>query len=165
MVKLDPNKNTLDKYGNLRIDYLFSYWIYVWFLIFYFTIDIKNSSASVFIQKHMNPTIALYFALFENIFTFIYVLVVNADINIVFKFLLMIIVVKILPIYLIRDKKICYENDIYILFLIFGIYNIYLWINDTNIYNVYERTFKAISLGENKTPFYIFLNYLSSRFY
>lgn len=160
MSDLDPKKNTLDKDGNLRIDWLFSYWVYLWFLIFYFTINVRNSTAAFFIQKNLNPILALYFALFENIITFLYIIYVNPEIVIIVKFLLMILVVKVLPIYLISDKKINFSNDIYTLMIIFGIYNIWLWVNDTNIYEIYERTINAVSSGDNKTPFYNFINYL-----
>ena len=160
MSDLDSKKNTLDKEGHLRIDWLFSYWVYLWFLIFYFTIDVRNSPAAFFIQKYLNPSLALYFALFENIITFIYIIYVNPETEIISKFLLMMIVVKVLPIYLISDKKINFSNDIYTLMLIFGIYNVWLFVNDTNIYEIYERTINAVSSGDNKTPFYSFMNYL-----
>jgi hypothetical protein len=160
MSDLDSKKNTLDKEGNLRIDWLFSYWVYLWFLIFYFTIGVKDSTSAFYIQKYFNPTLALYFALFENILTFVYIILVNPETMIVLKFLLMMLVVKILPIYLIRDKKMHFANDIYVLIFIFGTYTVWLWINDTNIYEVYERTINAVSSGDNKTPFYNFMDYL-----
>lgn len=164
MFELDTNKNTLDKEGNLRIDWLFSYWVYVWFLIFYFTMGVRNSPSAMYIQRYLNPTLALYFALFENILTFVYIIMVNPEIIIVVKFLLMMLVIKILPIYLIRDKKIHFTNDIYTLILIFGLYNVWLWINDTTIYEVYEHTIQAVSSGDNKTPFYNFMNYVYQYF-
>lgn len=153
MNKFDPDKNTLDKYGNLRVDFLFSYWIFFWFLIFYFTQNVRESNAAIFIQKNMNPKLALYIALLENILTFLYILWIKSDFLIIIKYLLMILSVKILPIYLIK-QKIHLWNDLLIFVFVFSIYIIYLWINDESIKSVYERTFKYVKSGQNKTPFF-----------
>lgn len=156
MENFDPSKNTVDKYGKFRVDFLFSYWIIFWFLIYYFTQNIKGSPIASKIQKYMNPKLALYFGFFENFGTFLYIIWLNSKLSIIFKYLLMLLLIKVLPIYLIKEK-IHLWNDIIVFIFVFLIYNIYLWINDETIYSVYERTFTSIKNNQNKTlVFWIF---------
>ena len=161
MENFDTNKNTIDKQGNLRVYFLFSYWIFFWFLIFYFTQNVRNSDAALFIQKNMNPKIGLYFALFENIATFLYIILFRTEFSVIIKYLLMIFSVKILPIYLIK-QKIHLWNDLFVFIFIFCIYIIYLWINDETIYSVYKRTFEYVKSGQNKTPFFYLFEKIKS---
>lgn len=157
---LDPKKNTLDKQGKLRFDYLFSYWLFVWFLIYYFTINVKGSRIANIIQKYFNPLLALYIALIENILTLFYLLLVRPEIVLIVKYFIMLFFVKILPIYLIKHKKIHFYNDTLVIIVIFSCYNIYLWLNDTNLHEIYKRTISAISSGEKITPMFFLLNKL-----
>jgi hypothetical protein len=151
--KLDPKKNTLDKSGNIRFDYIFSFWVFAWFLIYYFTVS-KNSKIGIFIKTYCNPSIALYFAFIENILTFIVLLVFQNTIWTAFKFLIMMISIKIIPIYLLRNEKLNPIHGLLSLGILFSIYNIYLFMNDTNIYDVYSRTIYSLIEGKNETPLF-----------
>ena len=156
MEKFDSLKNTVDKQGNLRVDYLFSYWVFFWFLIYFFTQNVQRSSIANMIQKHFNPKLALYFAFIENFATFIYIILIQSKLVIIVKYLLMMLLVKILPIYLIK-QKINLWNDSIVFICIFSIYVFYLFMNDETIYSVYERTFTSVKTNQNKTPmFYLF---------
>jgi len=135
----------------IRPDYLFSYWVFVWFLIYYFI------PISPFFRKYANPLLALCFALIENIFQFIYFIYFHLNIWIIIYFLLMMFFVKILPIYFLLDRKIIWSNDIFLLFIVFAVYNFYLFLNRTNLIEIYQTTIESIQKGENKTPlFYLF---------
>lgn len=65
----------------------------------------------------------------------------------------MIILIKVIPIYLLRKTKIKW-NDVKIFGIVFIVYNIYLNIRGLNIIKVYKITNQSIQRGDNKTPFY-----------
>ena len=62
--QLEPNKYTLDKSGNIRADFIFSYWILIWFIVYYF-IGPPNSKIVQFVKTNMNPAVGLWIALLE----------------------------------------------------------------------------------------------------
>lgn len=156
--RVDPNKNTVDKSGVLRFDFLFSYWILVWFMVFYFTPTNSTGPISKFILNHLNPTLAFYFALIENIGTLVIIIIYNPNLWLIFKFVCMIGLLKVMPLYLLRTYPVQWKHDTVVLFVIFGIYNLYLAWNDTTIYKIYERTITSIQTGDNRTPLYHLLS-------
>jgi len=156
--RLDPRKNTVDKNGVLRFDFLFSNWLLMWFIIYYFTPLKSSSSISQFIRKYMNPSLGFYVALFENALTFIWFIYNRTDTWTLFKFVSMVSLLKILPLYLIQPYKIQWIRDSMVLFSVFIAYNVFLALNDTNIYEIYERTVTSIQQKKNQTPFFALLN-------
>lgn len=155
--KLDPKKNTLDSSGKIRFDYLFSYWVLLWFIIYY-SIDVSSKNKYIMLFKqNFNPLFALWFALSENIITFIFILIVKPEIVLLIKYLFMMCLIKILPIYLLRKTQIKLPNDIIVLSVVFFIYNIYLLYNNTNLYLIYSRTFTAFMKNEDITPIFSFI--------
>ena len=158
--KHDPQKNTVNKNGILRPDFLFSYWVVVWFIIYYFASKATKSTGSRFVYENMNPTIALYFALVENIMNLVALMIYEPSLSLFFKFVLMIFVVKIFPIYILRNSKIKLFENVLSLIVIFILYNLYLLYENTNIIEVYTKAFYLVL--ENKSPFIQIINYISS---
>ena len=157
MNTLDSSKNTVDKTGVLRFDFLFSYWIIIWFLIYYFTPKTSTGPISKFIRTHLNPTIGFYVAFVENVATLVLLIIVNPDAWLIFKFVCMIALVKGIPLYLLRNNPVHWKHDTLVFLVIFGIYNLYLVWNETTLYEVYERTITSIKKGDNQTPMYALL--------
>lgn len=155
---IDPNKNTVDRNNFLRVDFLFSYWIFAWFLLYY------SASHSSIAQKSavlwINPKIALYIALIENITTVV-IIGQKCTFDILFKYIAMLLCVKVLPIYLLRNTKINWIRDIVGTIALFVIYLGWLYYNETTLWDVYSRTWRSISRGDNKTPFFAALNWIS----
>jgi len=160
--KYDPTKYTVDKTGRIRADFLFSYWIFAWFLVYYFldTVAIRSGKASYtkWIHDHLNPMVGLVFALSENILTFLYMMYLNVGVIILLKYLVMMFFVKALPIYCIRNYPIRLFDNILAGIVLFGIYVIYLYTQGETIASVYTRTFTAAKNGSNKTPFNSLIN-------
>lgn len=156
---LDSKKYTLDKTGNIRFDYLFSYWIVIWFLIYYF-IQPSHSKIVQFIRNNMNPTIGLLIALLENIITFIFIVNSHFEWWFFFVFIFMMVSIKILPIYLLRNTKIHLIPNIISLISIFFIYNVYLLVNNTNIYEIYDKTIQSFKDGNDQTPLFQLMHQL-----
>ena len=160
---LDPKKYTLDKSGNIRADFLFSYWILLWFIIYYF-IGPLNSKIVQFVKYNMNPAIGLGFALLENIITFIFIIRSHFEWWFFFIFLFMMLSIKFLPLYLLRNAKIHFIPNAISLSVIFVIYNIHLYANDTNVYEVYDKTIQSFKAGNHKTPLFILVHKLFALF-
>jgi len=162
--KIDPKKNTLDKNGNIRFDYQFSYWILLWAIIYYLikTKYIYFSSRFSFTNKYIyeygNPLYALYFALIENIVNLFILIFYNASLYTIFKFLFMIIFIKAIPLYLLYDSPIHPRENILVCIAVFMIYNIYLYLCGTNVVDVYTKTIYFIYTGQNKTPLFSLLD-------
>jgi len=141
----------------IRTDYLFSYWIFIWFILFYATY--KESSLKNTVPS---PKLAFIIAIFENIIEIILLSRVNQNPWQILKFFITIFLFKILPLYLIWDIPLVILRDIYILIGVFIIYNIYLYTMGTSLIEVYKETQKSLEQNYNQTPFYRFLDWLSS---
>jgi hypothetical protein len=148
----------MDNMKSIRPDFLLSYWIFAWFLVYYSvdTVSIPNGKTSYtkWIHDHMNPMISLLFGLSENVFTFIYMIFQNVEFNILLKYFAMMLSIKIIPIYCIRNYPIRLFDNILSFLVIFGIYLIYLYTQGETISCVYTYTFTAIQNILNKTPFF-----------
>jgi hypothetical protein len=160
--KIDPSKNTLDESGNIRIDFLFSYWIFAWFLLFYF-LD-KTTKYGKYATTYFSPMMALWFGFFYDLLIFVYLLFITPNLTMIIKYAIMLLVVKITPLYLLRNTPIHYLHDTISLLLLFSIYIIYLYLNHTSVIEVYRKTEKGILSGENKTPLFRLLSAISSFF-
>ena len=97
----------------ISFDLIFSYWIFIWFLFYYFK----------FIKY--NPYLLLVLALLSNIYSFV-MLIYYKNYYKAILFLIVNLLIKALPIYLLKDTKIrkkdIYFSIIYILAYIFYVY-------------------------------------------
>ena len=100
----------------IRSDYIFSYWIFAWFLLYYANI-VKYS-----------PKFIIILGLIENFFIVVYLLINNSTSYKISKFIIINIVIKVIPLYLIFNDKIRYQ-DIYATIILFLFYLIWIYIN------------------------------------
>ena len=144
------NKNNI-----ITVDELFSYWVLLWVFLY-----ILFSGSHKFIYKWLNPILALWFGLLENIIMLVRLLYIHPRPNVSsVQFLLVIIITKAIPIYILRDHKINWKNDLTVLLLVFLTYNLYLWlVKNTNIFEIYDETEKSIANNENRTPLLALIN-------
>ena len=150
----------------LRMDYFFSYWIVIWFILYYFITktNIIHTKTKTTIRNNFNPKFALYIALFENICIFIYLLFHKPTISLMVKYILMMIVLKVIPLYLLQEEKIVLPNDLLPVSGLFVIYNVYLRFLQTSLYTIYKSSAHYLIKGSNQTPFFHLLEQLGSRF-
>ena len=133
-------------------DLLFSYWIYVWFILFYFT---KQWSLDTPIP---NPHLVFWIALIENLITWIFLVQFHAKYSILLKYLFIILLIKGIPLYLMRKIKVHWIQDLENIVIVFAIYNAYLWLRSTNIIEVYLYVYKSVVKGSSNTPLFAALN-------
>ena len=145
------------KNGDITIDMLFPYWILLWFFLY-----ILFRDSYKWIDKKLNPLLAFYFGLLENIIVFIKLLYkeyIQGSTSTSIRFFLVIMIIKAIPIYILRNHQINWKNDLTVLLLLFLIYNLYLWfVKKTNLSKIYQETEKSIANNENRTPLLALIN-------
>jgi hypothetical protein len=111
---------------NIRSDYIFSYWIFLWFILYLLKI------------VPYNPKIIIILGIIEILFTLIYLIVKNASLRKITKFLIINIIIKFIPLLLIYKDQI-EKKDIYATVILVLIYLIWMYINDINVIKVYKK--------------------------
>ena len=123
----------------LRGDFIFSYWIFVWYLLYI---------SGIF---PYSPKIALLLAISINIIMFVLMIYYKTRGIYIFNFIFINFFIKILPYYtLIREK--IYMRDLKSLVIIFIVYSVWLYMNGLSVIKYQDKIFKAVVYNENKTP-------------
>lgn len=151
MVTLSDKK--YKKNDSIHWSFLISYWIYIWFIIYYSSLYFDSSFAK-WIQNHCNPLLVLWFALLENIFSLFRLYYYNTKIFILLIYILTIIILKVIPIYLLKNTKINITSNGIIFGVLFLLYNLYLKLYGTNIMEIYKNTYQHIINNDGKTPIF-----------
>jgi hypothetical protein len=135
-----------------RFDYIFSFWIFAWYLLYIAKI-IKYS-----------PKFVLILGIIENCFLLLFMIIFQTHIINILGFIILNIFIKILPYYSIRNEKIT-KKDIIATIVIFIIYCIYLYIcTGYNVINYYIIISSSALKDQNKTPALKILHKLLSKF-
>ena len=134
--------------------FLFSYWILAWFILYY-CVD-ANTKWGKYIKDHGSPIAGLWMSFLYGLTLFVHIWLYNPNIRLLILFAVMLITIKIVPLYLLRshvfDRYRLFSSSL-VLAVLFLFYTIYLHVNGTNSIEVYSKVEKSILLGENKTPF------------
>ena len=123
----------------IRIDYIFSYWIIFWYILY-----ICN-----FIMY--SPKFAIILGLIENLCILLLMFYYNTKSRLIFLFFIMMCLIKIIPLYTIWDRKITL-NDIYFTGFVFIIYLLWMFINKKNTTDFTNNTKKLIIYNKNTLP-------------
>ena len=138
-----PNNKDLihikEKYNTPRYKYgfdlLFSYWTFAWYILFMFGI-LTTSPKFTFI--------------IETIFILIWIILLINDkthSTKILSFTIVQVFIKIIPLITLINIKINFYKEIKMLIILFIIYLIWLYINSTNIYEVYPDAHSTPALN------------------
>jgi hypothetical protein len=124
----------------IRVDYVFSYWIFGWFMLYYVGIT------------RYNPFFALLVSLIENILLLILMIYYGVSIKSILSFILINFFIKVLPvIYLIKTKIIL--RDVIVTCILFLIYLVWLYINNKRtIFRVQKEIYNSLINEKSETP-------------
>lgn len=153
-------ENYTFKNGVIRPDFIFSYWIFVWFLIYFVS--------NLFFNKNIipSPLLQMYFGFFVSLYGFFYLLFENSNTLSLIKFLVMLTVIKTIPllttIFLSGTYKINLNYDLKKLSILLLIYFVYLVFWNVNVFDVYNYEGISIINNDNKTPFFYILSKIHS---
>ena len=131
----------------LRADFIFSYWIFAWFLFYIFDI-IKFS-----------PKFAILIGIIENIGLLFYIIYHNAPYSIIWKFIIVIMFQKALLLYIVR-KDIMHVSDILFTLGLFVIYLLWLHIHNTSFFEIINKINTSLIQNKNETPGIYIINYI-----
>lgn len=140
----------------ITFDKLFTYWVFVWFLVYYYSVHTKDVHVKI-----PSPIIGLYVGLVENLVVFISFITTNTQWIEWLKYIIIILFTKGLPIYLIRNQPVVWSQAIYSFFALFLVYLLYLQWLGTNVIEVYKETEKSLTQGKNNTPIYRLIDQIS----
>jgi hypothetical protein len=124
----------------LRFDFIFSYWIFTWFILYLCNITTYN------------PKFAFIIGLLDNIIILLLMIKHKTNSIIIFNFIIINTIIKLLPIYYLRNELIN-EKDIYVSVILFFIFIIWLHINNKTLFNTIKVTYNSLIYGTNETPF------------
>ena len=123
----------------LRADLVFSYWIYVWFLLYFFQ-WIKYS-----------PKFALILGLLDNIVMLILMILFGTSRITIFMFIIVNTIIKVFPLYYLRKERIIIK-DIYFTCILFLLFVIWIHMNKQTLVGNLKIVHDSLLYGENRTP-------------
>jgi hypothetical protein len=135
----------------LRIDLVFSYWIFIWYLLYIF----KFISYS--------PKFSLTIGLVDNIIMFIMMLTYGTSYKTIIYFIIINTFIKVIPLYYLRNNLIK-MRDVYFTIILFTIFIIWLHINSQSLIGNTKTIYDSLLYGKNKTPFIDFMNIIQNNF-
>ena len=135
----------------LRFDLVFSYWIYIWYILFAFKIT------------NFSPKFPLILGLIDNIIMFILMLLYGTSRTTIFYFIIINTIIKAMPLYYLRNEKIKIK-DIYFTIFLFGIFILWLHINKQSLVGNLKLIHDSLLYGKDKTPFMAFIKKFQNNF-
>ena len=128
---------------------IFSYWIFIWFLLYYFKFT------------KYNPLLTLIVGYIITVGELIYLISQKTNKYNLIKFTVINIIIKVIPILLIYNHKITFKEFV-INFYIFFIYIITMAIMNINPANIYRKVLNTYIQDDNKyqSVFSKFYDYL-----
>jgi hypothetical protein len=138
--------------NKIKFSHLFSYWCLVWFIMYYLYYIVFNNNNKIRII--VNPIPVFMFALIENIIMLMIMIVSYKPISSIILYLFVILFMKLIPLYLLRNQPILWVKSILFTSLVFFIYNLYLIYNQTSLYEIYKKTMISLLEEKHDTPGY-----------
>jgi len=123
----------------MRIDYIFSYWIFFWYLLY------------VFGLVEYNPKFAIFCGIIENLIIITLMFLYNTKKKLILLFAIMFVLLKIIPLYTIWKSKIR-NIDIIFTFALFSIYLVWSFLNNKTLRDFYKQTQELIFHNKNTLP-------------
>jgi hypothetical protein len=135
----------------LRPDLVFSYWIYVWYLLY----AVKLTTYS--------PKFPLILGVLDNAIMLIFMLVYGTSRRTIFYFIIINTLIKVMPLYYLRNEPIKMK-DIGFTILLFIVFILWLHINNQSLFGNVKLIHDSLLYGKDKTPFMAFIKKLKKNF-
>lgn len=124
----------------VRPDLIFSYWIYLWYILYIFKV------------LKYNPKLAIICGMIENLFIFLLMCIYNTKKILILLFIIMFFILKLIPLYTIWNDKIQFNDDIKNTSLLFIIYLLWIHFNQLTITDAITSTKNLILYNKNTMP-------------
>lgn len=146
--------------------FLFSYWIFAWFLLWYIFVLFGQTKSVIC----WNPFLALALALVENVMSWFWLIWKGADSVVVVQYLCMILLIKALPLYLVWQRvgipsASSWLKDAKVLLAVFAVYCVVVFwgTGGSSPLVLYEKVMHSIldnSSRREKPPMFAFFDWL-----
>jgi uncharacterized membrane protein len=136
---------------NIRPDFVFSYWIFAWYLLY----ELKVTTFS--------PKFSLILGLIENIIMFILMIHFGSKINTLVLFIIINIFLKVIPLYTLRNETFNIKN-LYFAICFFAIYIFWLHINHVTLQGSLKEVYESLIHNKNNTPFMQLFENISKKY-
>lgn len=137
--------------ASIRADLVFSYWIYVWFILYIF----KFTTYS--------PKFSLILGLFDNIIMLILMLYFGSKSKTIIFFIAINTLIKVVPLYYLRNQPL-QIRDVYFTILLFIVFVIWLHINKQSLAGNLKLIHDSLLYNKFQTPFMSFFNKIAKNF-
>ncbi len=124
----------------MRADLVFSYWIYVWYLLYAFN------------MTSYSPKFPLLLGLLDNLVMFYLMVRYGTSRRTLLYFILINTLIKVVPLYLLRNETIR-GKDIGFTVVLFVLFIIWLHINAQTLTGNLKLIYESLLYGKNQTPF------------
>lgn len=129
----------------LRADLVFSYWIFVWFILYKLNVI------------PYNPKFVLIVGLFDNLIILILMFLFTLKIETIVLFIIINTAIKIIPLYYLKNETIKLK-DIYFTILLFIFFIIWLHINKQSLKGNLKIIINSLLYNKGETPFINLIN-------
>lgn len=135
----------------LRVDLVFSYWIYFWYILYAFKITTYS------------PKFPLILGLLDNIIMLVLMLVYGTSKRTIYYFIIINTLIKVVPLYYLRNESIKMK-DIHFTILLFILFIFWLHLNNQSLIGNTKLIHDSLLYGKDNTPFMAFINHFKKNF-
>jgi hypothetical protein len=135
----------------LRVDLVFSYWVYLWFILY------------IFNYTSYSPKFALTLGLLDNIVMLFLMIIWGTSVKHITKFIIINTFIKVVPLYYLRNQSYKME-DIYFTVGLFILFVFWLHVNRQNLIGNIKIIHNSLLYEKNKTPIMNLLNKIEKNF-
>ena len=124
----------------MRFDFVFSYWIFTWYLLY------MSKMVSY------SPKLALGLGIIENAFLLVSMVLFGSNARTILSFIFINTLIKVLPYYSLRRETIRTTDLIPTVFL-FAVYVGWIYYNQQDLTGNYKKVFDSLIHNRDETPF------------
>jgi hypothetical protein len=125
---------------NPRFDLIISYWIFAWFILYLYNI--------IPYSPHLTLVLAL---LFECV-VLVLMILKNGSIYYIALFIIITILIKVIPLYILRDETIDYLPQLLYMGVLVTMYTIWLLLNKQDAIGYFTYQMQGLYKGKATTP-------------
>ena len=123
----------------IRIDLVFSYWVYLWYLLYILKVT------------KYNPKFAMGIGIIDNLIMLCLMLYFGTKIQSIITFIIINTIIKIIPYYTLKNTPLKIRDILFTLFL-FILFIVWLHINKQSLKGNLKVIYNSLIYGKNKTP-------------
>lgn len=135
----------------MRVDLVFSYWIFAWYLLYIVKV-VKYS-----------PKFAIGIGILENILLLCFMILNGSNKRTIFYFIFINTFIKVIPFYTLKRENIQIK-DVYAFFALFLGYLIWIIINKQNLAGNYKMVYESLIHNTDEMPFLRLVNYVKNKY-